>query len=80
MVNSKKEERFHTNLEICRKLMEFFSKNQDIRFFQGLQILGLQKSELTIFNKKDSDREFEEMIILDNFYEESLTTLNKLKE
>ncbi len=73
-------ERLHANLAICRKLMEFFSRNQDIRFFQGLQILGLQKSELAIFNKKDSDREFKEMIILDNFHEESLTTLNKLKE
>lgn len=73
------ENRLHTNLEICRNLMEFFSKNQDIRFFQGLQILGLQKAEKVIFNKNDSDREFEEMIIMDNFHEESVKTLNKLK-
>jgi hypothetical protein len=69
---SKKEERFHANLEICRKLMEFFSKNQDIRFFQGLQILGLQNAEI--------DFENDRMIIKNNFSEESLTTLNKLKE
>jgi len=72
MVNSKKEERFHANLEICRKLMEFFSKNQDIRFFQGLQILKLQNAEI--------DFENDRMIIKNNFSEESLTTLNKLKE
>ena len=71
MVNSKKEERFHANLEICRKLMEFFSKNQDIRFFQGLQILGLLNAEM--------DFENDRMIIKNNFSEESLTTLNKLK-
>lgn len=68
---SKKEERFHANLEICRKLMEFFSKNQDIRFFQGLQILGLQNAEADFENNR--------MIIKNNFSEESLTTLNKLK-
>lgn len=72
MVNSKKEERFHANLEICRKLMEFFSKNQDIRFFQGLQILKLQNAEADFENNR--------MIIKDNFSEESLKTLNKLKE
>ena len=80
MVNSKKEERFHANLEICRKLMEFFSKNQDIRFFQGLNILGLQNPIKVDEVKYDEGyRVRDEIIIKDNFHEESLTTLNKLK-
>jgi hypothetical protein len=36
-----------TNLEICQKLTEYFSRpeNEQIRFFQGLSNLGLFKSQ-----------------------------------
>lgn len=66
--------RFNANIEICNKLMEFFSKeeNKDLRFFQGLQILKLQKSQVGHMTSA--------MVILDNFHEESLITLKKMKE
>jgi len=63
--------RYHYNLEICRKLMEYFSKNQDVRFFQGL-------ASFNLFNKQFDDR-MNCSGIDDPFYEESEVTLNKLK-
>lgn len=61
--------RYHYNLEICRKLMEYFSRNQEMRFFQAIQNLGMQEFEVTI----------DGMMIPDNFHEESEITYNKLK-
>ena len=66
--------RQEANLEIIEKLRQFFIENPDIRFFQGLQILELQKGELEFDITHDPFT-----CITDNFHEESTTTLNKLK-
>lgn len=63
-------ERKEINLEIVEKLKQFFKENPDIRFFQALQILKLQESCMHLNNQ---------MYIHDNFYEESITTLNRIK-
>lgn len=61
--------RFNSNIEICNKLTDFFNKteNKQIRFCQALQILGI--------NHQLSSGD-----LIDNFNEESLTTLKKIIE
>ena len=70
--------RFNSNVEICNRLKEFFNKeeNKDLRFFQGLVALKLLEHELIQGDTFGA----EQMIIKDNFSEESLTTLRKLIE
>lgn len=54
------------NLEIVKKLEEYFKKYPDIRFFQALH-------NLNIIEVKNGE-------IVDKFYEESATTLNRMLE
>ena len=69
-------ERQSANVEICNKLIEFFSKeeNKGLRFWQGLTALGLLK-HFEIDNDFMSNNF---MAIEDNFNEKSLATLKKL--
>jgi len=62
------------NMQILEKLLIFYQKNPDIRFCQGLQILGLQKAEE--LTETDHDHE---LVIKNNFHEESEVTFNKIK-
>lgn len=67
--------RKEANLEICKKLTEFFLKeeNKDLRFTQGLFILDI--------NELDYNSLFKPVQVLkDKWAEESVTTLNNLKE
>ena len=64
-----KKTRLTANLEILEKLKTFFTENPDIRFFQGLQALKLQKSHYFEYE--------EQTLILDNFHEESVKTLER---
>lgn len=58
-----------TNLEICKKLTEYFSQpeNEQIRFFQGLSNLGLFKSQF--------DDRLNCTGVDDNYYEQPEKTL-----
>lgn len=58
--------RLKANLEILEIIKKFFKENKDIRFCQGLVILGLLKDKNNPGGK-------------DTFYEESIETLNNLK-
>jgi len=63
--------RYNANLEICQKLTEFFEKpeNHDLRFFQGLSVLGMIENQ-----------HIDIMCIKDNFHEESLATIRNMKK
>lgn len=67
--------RLEANLEILFKLRQFFVSNPDMRFMQSLQALKLQK----IFIDTDIYGNIEKQYIEDNFLEESIKTLEKLK-
>jgi hypothetical protein len=62
--------RQEANLKIIEKLNTFFTNNPDIRFFQGLQIVNMQKSDFYSDNWNQ--------LIPDNFNEESIETLNNI--
>lgn len=62
--------RLEANLQILENLKVFFENNPDIRFFQGLQVLKLQK--LNSIGSRELSW------IGDNFHEESTKTLEKL--
>ena len=69
-------ERQSANIEICDKLKEFFSKeeNKDLRFFQGLTATKLVK-HVPVSNALGV---MLYSLVEDNFNEESLITLNNL--
>ena len=70
--------RFNANIELCDKLKEFFSKeeNKDLRFFQGLISLNLMKMIPVVNALGEPLCSYVE----DNFNEESIETLKKLVE
>jgi len=60
--------RKYSNMQIVRKLHQYFNENPDIRFIQGLWDLGLIDYE-----------DYEKFIIKDRHYEESGITLKRMK-
>lgn len=72
-LNDHLNERQKYNLEIVEKLKDFFEKNPDLRFFQGLVALNIVE-----FETIDKGYKIEHKII-DKFHEESKVTYKKVK-
>lgn len=67
-----------TNLKILKELGNFFRRNPDVRFIQGLWALNIfesaTKEEILKIEKEKCGH-----VCKDKFYEESASTLEKLK-
>jgi hypothetical protein len=66
--------RQESNLEICKKLTEYFSRpeNRDIRFFQALSNMGLLEQQY--------DDRLNVTGVKDPFYQESAKTLQIINQ
>ena len=62
------------NFKILWKLIIYFIKNPDIRFFQGLRNVGIIENKKTMWNGYEQS----DMIIKDKHYEESDITLKNI--
>ena len=66
--------RLEANIEIVKKLTDYFYNNPDTRFHQALFNLNINEFETT----QDSDSGFDRTFLKDKYNQESLVTLNKL--